>query len=118
MGEDVDRVEAQVSTLEHVDAETAETIRGVLGRRAPDLLRALETTGSPSMAIREQVNDVLGDEVIGEISGPEWEPTPHGRRVERALERFLVVFQITEPAMGTDQWPPDPDLRGDRAGSP
>jgi hypothetical protein len=117
MGEDVERLEDQVSTLDRLDAETTETLRGVLGRRAPDLLRALETTDAPTMGVREQVEDVLADEFDREVAGPDWEPTAHGVRVDDAIGRFLISYPITEPTKGTADWPPTPDLRGpDRAG--
>ncbi|PVZ05768.1 hypothetical protein [Actinomycetospora cinnamomea] len=119
MGEDVERLEAQVSTLDRLDAETAETIRGVLGRRAPDLLRALESTDAPSMGVREQVEDVLATEFEREVAGPDWEPTAYGVRVDDAVGRFLISYPITQPTKGTVEWPPTPDLRGpERAGQP
>jgi hypothetical protein len=105
-----------MSTFARLDEATIATFRQVLGARAPELLRALEESDTPSMAVREQVNDVLADEISHEIFGPDWEPTAHGARVEEALTGFLVVYQITERVVGTDQWPPVPDLRGDRAG--
>lgn len=108
-----------MSTLDRLDAGTVETIRSVLGRRAPDLLRALENTDPPSMAVREQVEDVLADELAREVTGPEWEPTPHGVRVDDAVGRFLIAYPVTNPTRGTDRWPPVPDLRGpERAGRP
>jgi hypothetical protein len=108
-----------MTTLEHLDPDTVETIRVVLGRRASDLLQVLETTETPSMAIREQVEDVLADELSHEITGPDWRPTPHGSRVDDAIGRFLIVYPITDPTKGTDDWPPSPDLRGPgRAGQP
>ncbi|MHC1561433.1 hypothetical protein ACR9E3_20935 [Actinomycetospora sp. C-140] len=108
-----------MSTLDRLDDETSETLRTVLGHRAPDLLHALQSTDTPSMALREQVDDVMADELSGEITGPDWDPTPHGVRVEAAITRFLVVYEITHPVRGTDAWPPVPDLRGpDRAGRP
>jgi hypothetical protein len=106
-----------MGALDHLDDAVAATIRQVLGGRAPELLRALEESDAPSMAVREQVNDVLADEVAREISAPDWEPTPHGALVEDAVASFLVVYPITEQVRGTDEWPPDPDLRGpERAG--
>lgn len=107
-----------MSCLDLLDDEVADTVRQVLGRRAPDLLRALEDTQDPTMVVRQQVNDVLGDEAIRELVGPDWEPTAHCLRVEKALDHFFATCGLTEPVRGTDQWPPDPDLRGDRAGRP
>ncbi|GAA4781317.1 hypothetical protein GCM10023200_13290 [Actinomycetospora chlora] len=108
-----------MSALDRLDAESAKTIREVLGQRAPDLLRAVESSDTPTMSLREQVNDVLADEIASELTGPEWEPTPYGARVENAVERFLVAYQITRGVRGTEAWPPDPDLRGPgRAGQP
>jgi hypothetical protein len=104
--------EQSMSAMQRLDAETAETIRAVLGRRTPELLRALENTDDPTMAIREQVQDVLADEFTGEVSGPDWEPTAHGIRIDDAVGRFLIAFPITRPTKGTIDWPPTPDLRG------
>jgi hypothetical protein len=112
-------MEEPVSTLEHLDTETIETIRTVLARRAAELLHVLETTETPSMAVREQVEDVLADELSREITAPDWRPTPHGARVDDAIGRFLIVYPITDPTKGTAGWPPSPDLRGpERAGRP
>jgi hypothetical protein len=112
MGDDVERMEEPMSAMQRLDAETADTIRAVLGRRTPELLRAVESTDDPTMAIREQVQDVLADEFTGEVSGPDWEPTAHGVRVDDAVGRFLIAFPITQPTKGTADWPPTPDLRG------
>lgn len=112
-------MEEPVSTLDHLDEETTATLRTVLARRAAELLQVLETTGSPSMAVREQVEDVLADELSHEITGPDWRPTPHGARVDDAIGRFLIVYPITHATKGTADWPPSPDLRGpERAGRP
>lgn len=118
MGQDIERLEESVSALDQVHPEAAATIRGVLERRAPDLLRALENADIPTMALREQVEDLLADEFSGEVSGPDWEPTSHGRRVDDALGRFLMIYPITAPTKAIGDWPPEPDLRGDRAGRP
>jgi hypothetical protein len=100
-----------VNALDHLDSGTTRTIRLVLGSRAPLLLRALEQSERPSMSIREKVEDVLADELVPEFTGPDWEPTSYGLRVESAIVRFLEVHQITRPTKG-HAWPPVPDLRG------
>lgn len=100
-----------MNSLDQLDPATASTIRLVLGGRAPLLLRALEESEEPSMSVREQVQDVLADELMPELTGPDWEPTSYGLRVESAIVRFLEVHRITSPTKDR-AWPPVPDLRG------
>lgn len=83
-----------MSALDRLDAETAETLRRVLGRRAPDVLHALEETDDPPTDLRERVANAVVDEFSGEVSGPDWEPTPHGVRVDDALGAFYKRFPV------------------------
>ncbi len=83
-----------MSALDRLDAETADTMRLVLGQRAPDVLRALEETDDPPIDLREQVATVFVEEFMREVSGPDWEPTPHGVRVDDALGWFYKSFPV------------------------
>ena len=75
--------------------EVAETIRRVLAQRAPDVLRDLEETDDPSVALGEQVEDALADEFVGQHGlQPDWEPTPWGKKVDDALGVFVSRFLL------------------------
>ncbi|MEJ2889779.1 hypothetical protein [Actinomycetospora aeridis] len=83
-----------MSALHGLDGETAETVRLVLGRRAPDVLRALEETDDPSNDLRDRTAAVLAEEFSREVSGPDWEPSPHGIRVDDAIGRFYRCYPV------------------------
>jgi hypothetical protein len=94
MGEVITGLEKPVSALDRLDTNTADTLRLVLGQRAPDVLRALEETDDPPIDLRERVATVFIDEFTREVSGPDWEPTSHGLRVDDALGWFYKSFPI------------------------
>lgn len=83
-----------MSALDRLDAATTETLRRVLGRRDPEVLRALEGSDDPAVDLRERVAKALHEEFSGEVSGPDWEPTPHGVRVDDALGWFYKSFPV------------------------
>jgi hypothetical protein len=84
-----------VSALDQLREDVIATIRDVLGRRAPESLRALEETDDPPMALRQEVEDVLAREFSSKDGlGPDWEPTPYGKRVDDAIGAFVLRFPI------------------------
>jgi hypothetical protein len=83
-----------VSALDELDADSALVIREVLAKRSPDLLEDLEASRVPSREVRELVSEVVADEFDEYVSGPDWEPTPWGKRVDDALGWFLHRFPI------------------------
>jgi hypothetical protein len=48
----------------------------------------------PTHEIREQVVDVVAEEFHDDVSGPDWDPTSWGKRVDDALGWFLHRFPI------------------------
>jgi hypothetical protein len=66
----------------------------VLAAREPDLLAALDNVDEPTREVRELVSNVVADEFHEHVSGPGWEPTPWGKRVDDALGWFLHRFPI------------------------
>jgi len=100
VGKDLRGLEESLSALERLDAETAATMRLVLGQRAPEVLRALEETDDPPIELRESVANVFIDEFTREVSGPDWEPTPHGVRVDDALGWFYKSYPIKRDRRG------------------
>jgi hypothetical protein len=64
MGRDVEWLEKTMSAVEQLPDDVADTVRLVLGRRAPDLLRALEATDDPATKLRQQVKNVLAKEFV------------------------------------------------------
>ncbi|WP_433782387.1 hypothetical protein ACQPX6_21145 [Actinomycetospora sp. CA-101289] len=84
-----------MNALDHLDPAAADTVRIVLGRRAPELLRTLEETDDPPMELRQQVKNVLAKEFVSKDGlQPDHEPTPHGRRVDDAIGTFVSQFPI------------------------
>jgi hypothetical protein len=84
-----------VNALEQLRDDVADTVRVVLGRRAPELLRDLEETDDPPMELRQGVEDVLAKEFVSrEGLQPDFEPTPYGRRVDDAIGAFVMQFPI------------------------
>ena len=83
-----------MSALDRLDSTTADTLRLVLQQRAPDVLRALEETEDPPIELRERVATALHEEFSGEVSGPDWEPTPRGVAVDDALGWFYKSFPV------------------------
>lgn len=83
-----------MSALDKLDGESALVLREVLAKSAPDLLAALEASSEPTREVREQVVDVVADEFDEHVSGPDWEPTAWGKRVDEALGWFLDRFPI------------------------
>ena len=83
-----------MSALDRLDVTTADTLRLVLGQRAPDVLKALEETEDPPTELRERVGRAMQTEFSGEVSGPDWEPSPHGVRVDDALGWFYRSFPV------------------------
>jgi hypothetical protein len=84
-----------VNSLDPLDSATGTTIRLVLGRRAPELLRNLEETDDPPMELRQRVEDVLAKEFVSrEGLQPDFEPTPYGKRVDDAIGAFVMQFPI------------------------
>ena len=83
-----------MSALDRLDAATAATLRRVLGQRAPDVLKALEETEDPPTELRERVGRAMQTEFSGEVSGPDWEPSSHGVRVDDALGWFYASFPV------------------------
>jgi hypothetical protein len=91
VGDIVPRLEEPMSALDRLDAAAADTLRLVLGQRAPDVLKALEETEDPPTELRERVGRA---KFSGEVSGPDWEPSPHGVRVDDALGWFYRSFPV------------------------
>jgi hypothetical protein len=83
-----------MSALDRLDGDAAGTLRLVLDRRAPDVLVALEETADPPTELRERVARAMQAEFSAEVSGPDWEPSPHGVRVDDALGAFYKSFPI------------------------
>ena len=94
MAEELERLSIPVSALDELDTESAHVIREVLAKRSPDLLAGLEASHEPTRETRELVTDVVADEFDEQVSGPDWEPTPWGKRVDDALGWFLHRFPI------------------------
>jgi hypothetical protein len=84
-----------VSALDQLREDVAATVRDVMARRAPQVLQALEATDDPAMPLRQEVEDVLAREFSSKDGlGPDWEPTPYGKRVDEAIGAFVLRFPI------------------------
>ena len=83
-----------MSSLDQLDDETRGVVREVLARREPHLLEALDVAAEPTAEQREQVVDVLASEFDDQVSGPAWEPSSWGKKVDNALGWFLKRFPI------------------------
>jgi hypothetical protein len=90
-----------MSAVEQLPDDVADTVRLVLGRRAPDLLRALEATDDPATNLRQQVKIVLAKEFVSKDGlQSDHEPTAYGRRVDDAIGAFVMRFPVERPHGG------------------
>lgn len=71
-----------------------ELLEATLVDRDPELLRQLTSTDEPSMAQRERVSHILYDAFSEQVSGPEWEPTPLGKRLDDLLGAFFLHYPL------------------------
>lgn len=81
-----------MGSLDQLDVETRAAIRDVLSRRARRLFEAPDASADPNWDQLEQVMDVPASEFEEYVSGPDWEPTTWGKRVDGALGWFLKRF--------------------------
>lgn len=65
----------------------------VIGGVDPGLLQSMLASGSPSLAERELVHDILSDE-FSTCLQDDWEPTERGKRMDDLLGKFLLQFPI------------------------
>ena len=65
----------------------------VIGGVDPELLQSVLTSGSPSLAERELVHDILSNEFTACLQDDS-EPTERGKRIDDLLGKFLLQFPI------------------------
>ena len=83
-----------MSALERLDRDLGEIVREVLDRRDRSLLERLERSDQPATEDVDRTVDTLYAEFSEHVSGPDWEPSQHGKEVDDAIGNFLLHFPI------------------------
>jgi hypothetical protein len=65
----------------------------IVGRVDPGLLESVMSSGNPTLAEREQIEEILADEFARHLH-PDYEPTERGKQIDDLLGKFLLQFPI------------------------
>ena len=84
-----------IGALDQLRKDEQSLFREIVGREDSALLMSLEKSSSPTHAERRRVMEILWDEFDRHVSGPDWEPSELGKRVDNLLGSFLLHYPVS-----------------------
>jgi hypothetical protein len=84
------------SQLAGIEPVRMELFREIVTRRDPTLMKSVLKTQNPTLDERVRVESILSDELMANLTPPEYDFNEHADQVYALIEQFLTAYPIDE----------------------